>query len=172
MVAEGQANTKTRKRTEGAAKAVQAKHGDSWTVQRVQDGPKTSTCLSVMAEPPDLPCREDVLVENGATAPTLCLPTLERRTTIAAGGLHPTRKASIAARIIYNQPPLRLYSTEETNSKGTNLRTQIPYLSFDSSFLSTAHSCRRVIETKSMQNRMFNPGGFQGRLRACLFLGT
>ena len=31
MEADGPANTKTRERTEGAAKAVQAKHGDSCT---------------------------------------------------------------------------------------------------------------------------------------------
>ena len=33
-------------------------------------------------------------------------------------------------------------------------------------------SCRRVIETKSGQNRMFDPGGSEGRLRACSFSGT
>ena len=33
-------------------------------------------------------------------------------------------------------------------------------------------SCWRVIETKSMQDRMFGPGDFQGRLRACPFLGS
>ena len=35
MVVDGQANTKTRERTEGAAEAVQAKDGDSCTAQRV-----------------------------------------------------------------------------------------------------------------------------------------
>ena len=35
MEADGPANTKTRERTEGAAKAVQAKHGDSCVAQRV-----------------------------------------------------------------------------------------------------------------------------------------
>ena len=55
MMADGQANTKTREHTEGTAKAVQAKHGDSCTAQGVQDGPKTSTCFGVMAEPPNLP---------------------------------------------------------------------------------------------------------------------
>ena len=42
MEADRQANTKTRERTEGAAIAVQAMHGDSCTAQKVQDGPKTS----------------------------------------------------------------------------------------------------------------------------------
>ena len=30
----------------------------------------------------------------------------------------------------------------------------------------------RVVETKSMQNRMFDPGGSQGHPRACPFLGS
>ena len=36
--------------------------------------------------------------------------------------------------------------------------------------LRVSPSCRRVIETKSRQNRTFDPGGSQGRLRACPFL--
>ena len=53
----------------------------------VQDGPKTSISFGVKAEPPNLPCREDVLVENGAASPKLCLPSLEMRATTVAGGL-------------------------------------------------------------------------------------
>ena len=68
--ADGPADTKTRERTEGAATTVQAMRGDSYTAeQKVQDGPKTSISFGMMAEPPDLPCREDVLVEKGATTP-------------------------------------------------------------------------------------------------------
>ena len=113
MVADGQTNTKTHERTEGAAKVVQAKHEDSCTAQRVQDRPKTSTCFGMMAELPDLPCREDVLVENGASAPRSCLPSLEMRTATAAGGLLPTGETSTATKIAFNRPPLRLYLTEE-----------------------------------------------------------
>ena len=80
MEADGTANTKTRERTEGAATAVQAMHGDSCTTaQKVQDGQKTSISFGVMTEPHDLPCREDVLVEDGATSPEPCLPSLEMR---------------------------------------------------------------------------------------------
>ena len=93
------------------------------------------------------------------------------RCATAAGGLLPTDEASTATRITFNQPPLRFYSTDETDSK-TNLRTRIVYVSYDSSFLLAAHSCRRVIETKSGGNRIFDPGGFQGRLRDCPFLGS
>ena len=51
MEADGQANTKTRERTEGAATAVQAMHVDGCTTaQRVQDGPMTnSTSFGVKA---------------------------------------------------------------------------------------------------------------------------
>ena len=96
MVGDGQANTKTRERTEGTVQVVQAKYGDSCTAQRVQDGPKISTGFSVMTKPPALPCRDDVVVDNGAAAPKSCLPSLEMRSPTAAGGLLPTGEASVA----------------------------------------------------------------------------
>ena len=166
---DGQANTKTRERTEGAAKAVQAKHGDSGTAQRVQDGPKISTCFGVMAEPPTPPCRDDVVVENGAAAPKSCLPSLEMCSPTAAGGLLPTGEASIATMTTYNQPPLRLCSTKETNSKKTNLRTLIIYVSYDSSLLPAAPTYRKVIGTKSEQNRTFDPGESRSSPRLPIF---
>ena len=42
MEANGQANTMTRERTEGAAKAIQAMHGDRFSALRVDPGPKTT----------------------------------------------------------------------------------------------------------------------------------
>ena len=41
MEAEGQANTKTRERTEGAVTAVQAMRGDGFSARRVEPGPNT-----------------------------------------------------------------------------------------------------------------------------------
>ena len=80
MMANEPANTKTHERTEGAATAVQAVHGDSCSATRVEPGPKTnSTSFGMKAEPPDLPCREDVLVEDAAAAPNSCFPSLEMR---------------------------------------------------------------------------------------------
>ena len=147
--ADGPARTKTRERAEGAAKAVQVKHGDSCSAQRVQDGPKTSTCFDVKAEPPALPCRDDVLVENGAAALKSYLPPLEMRSPTAAGGLLPTGEASVATRTTFKRPALWLYSTEETNSTKTSTQ-YAPYdSSFWSSYLLATSSCRRVIETKS-----------------------
>ena len=149
------ANTKTRERTEAAATAVQAMCGDSFSARRVEPGPNTSsTSFGVKAEPPDLPCKEDVLVEDGATSPESSLPSLEMRSSTAAGGLVPSGKASTATETNFNQPSLRFYSTEEmdseASSKETNLRTSTPYASYDSSAfqskLPAAPYCRRVDE--------------------------
>ena len=114
--ADGHANTKTQERTEGATTAVQAMRGDSCTSeQKVQDGPKTSISFGMMAEPPDLPCRGHVLVEEGATSPKSCLPSLEMRSPTAAGGLVPIGEASTAMETTSNEPLLRFYATEEMN---------------------------------------------------------
>ena len=170
MEADGPANTKIRERTEDAVKVVQAKHGDSCTAYRVQGGHKISTCFGLVAEPPAIPCRDDALVENGAAVPKSCLPSMELRSPTAAGGLLPTGEASIATRTTSNQPPLRLYLTEETNSN----KTSTSYVSYDSSFfqknnLPAASSWRRVIETKSGENGIFDPGGSRSSPRLPVF---
>ena len=67
------ADKKTRERTEGAVTAVQAMHGDSFSANRVDPDPICSTSFDVKVEPSALPCRDDVLVENGAAAPMSCL---------------------------------------------------------------------------------------------------
>ena len=111
--------TKTRERTEGAATAVQAMHEDSCTIaQNVRDRPKISISFGVKAEPPDLPCRDDVLVEGGDAAPESCLPSLEIGTTTAAGALVPIGKTSTATQTTSDEPLLRFYATEEMNPKG------------------------------------------------------
>ena len=130
MKGDGPAETKPRERTEVAIEAVQAKYGNGCTAQKVQDEPKTSTCFGVQAGPPAPPLRDNVLVENGAAASKSCLSPLETRSPTAAGGLLPIDEASIGTRITFNQTPLRLYSTDETNSK--KISTQ--YASCDSSF--------------------------------------
>ena len=173
MGADGPANTKTRERTEGAATAVQAMHGDGCSSNRVDPDPMCSTSFGDdCTGPPAPPCPgENALVDNSAAAPKSCLPPLEMRTTTAAGGLLPTGETSTATKTTFGQPTLRLCLTEETN-----LRTSTQLVSYNSSLwknnLLAALSCRRVIETKYEQNRMFNPGGSKGRLRACPFLGA
>ena len=171
--ADGHANTNTQDRAEGAAKAVQAMRGDSYNAeQKVQDGPKTSITFGVDAELPDFPCREDGLVGDGTTAPKSPLPSLEMRTTTAAGGLVPTGKTSTATETNFNQPPLRFCSTEETDLEANCKKTSTPYVSYDSSAfqdsnLLAAPYCRRVVKIKFRQNRTFDPGDpFLGSWRA------
>ena len=139
--------------------------GDGFSARRVEPGPNTnSTSFGMKAEPPALPCRDDVVVESGNAASESCLPSMEMRPSTAAGGLVPTGEASKATEINYNQPPLRLCK-----------KTSIPSASNDSSSvfqernLSGTTYCRRVVDTKSRQNRTFDPGGSQGHLRACPF---
>ena len=171
MEADAPADTKTRERMEGTATAVQAKHEDSCSAKRVPAGPTSSTSFGVKAEPPALPCRDDVLVDNCAVVPKSCLSPLEMRTPTAAGGLLPTSKTSTATMAIFYQLPLWFCPTNEIN-----WRTSIQYASYYSSFWRTnnqqAPSWPRVIETESGQNLMFNPGGSTGRFITCPFLGT
>ena len=177
MEADGQA--KTRERTEGAATAVQVMCGDCFSARWVEFGPNiNSTSFGVKDEPPALPCRDDVVVECGAAASESCLPSLEMRPSTAAGGLVPTGEASKVTETNHNQPPLRLCSTEERDHLEANRKKKsISSASNDSSSvfqernLSATPYCRRVVDTKSRQNRTFDPGGSQGHLRACPFLG-
>ena len=78
MEADGPANMKTRERTEGAATAVQAKHGGSCSAHRVDLDPICSTSFGDdCTRPPALSCSgEDALVDNGAAVPKPYLPIL------------------------------------------------------------------------------------------------
>ena len=176
MEADGPADTtKTRERTEGAATAVQAMRGDCFSARGVELGLTTnSTTYGVKAGPPDPPCRGDSVVESGAAAFESCLPSMEMRPSTAAGGVAPTGEASTASETTFNQPPLRFCSTEETDLEAKNSWTSVPSASYNSSSfrrLSATPYCRRVVDTKSLQNRTFDPGGSRGHLRACPFLG-
>ena len=148
MEANGPAGTKTRERTECAAKAVQAMHGDSFSTNRVDPDPMCSTSFGVKAEPPALPCRDDFLVENGAAAPKSCLPPLKMRSPTAASGLLPVGMTFTATRTTFHQLaswvlPGRRDKFEDVNPIGLD-----------------------------RQNLIFDPGGSKGRIRACPFLGT
>ena len=178
MEADGQASTKTCERTEGAATAAQAMRGDCSSARRVEPGPTNSTSFGMKAKPPALPCRDVSVVECGAAAFKSCLPSMEIRTSTAAGGLVPTGDASKASETTLNEPPLRFCLTEETDLKAENSRTLIQSASYDSSSvfqergLSVTPYCRRVVDTKSGQNKTFDPGGSRGHLRACPFCGS
>ena len=167
MEADGQANTKTRERTEGAATAVQSMRGDGFSARRVEPGLNTnSISFGMMAAPPALPCRDDVVIESGNATSKSCLPSLEMRSPTAPGVLVPTGEASTASETTSNEPLLRFYMTElmnpEADSKMEDSWTLTPSASDDSSSfwrLFAAPYCYRVIETKSRQNGTFDPGG-------------
>ena len=167
MEADGPVDTKTRER-----RAPLPQFKRCMEIAVLPTGLIPTRCVlpaSVMTAPD---CSgENAMVDNGSAAPKSCLPPLEMRTTTAAGGLLPTGETSTATKTTFDHPNLRLCLTEETN-----LRTSTQPVSYDSTFwknnLLAAPSCRRILETKSEQNRMFDPGGSQGRLRACPFLGS
>ena len=152
MEADGQASTKTRECTEGAATAVQAMRGVA------------------------LSSRDDVVVKSGPAASESCLLSMEMRSSTAAGGLVPTGEASTASETTLDEPPLRFCPTEETDLEPNSTKTWTPYASYESSSffwrLLAAPHCRSVVDTKSRQDMTFDPGGSQGRLRACPFLGS
>ena len=156
MEADGQADTETRERTEGAATAVQAMREDCVSARRFKPGPNTnSTSFGVKAGLSALPCRDDSVVESGAAAFEWCLPSIEMRPSTAAGGLVPTGEASKALETTSNQPPLRFCSTEETDLEAKNSWTSISSPSYDSSIvlqernLPATPYCQRVVDTKS-----------------------
>ena len=104
-------------------------------------------------------------VDTHPTASESCLPSLEMRSSTAAGGLVPTGEASTASETTANELLLRFYATEEMNQSA----------SYDSSSfwrLFAAPYCYRVVETKSRKNRTFDLGGSRGHLHACPFLGS
>ena len=125
MKADVPADEKTREHTEGAAKAVQAMHGNSFSANRVDPDPMYSTSFGVKDEPPAFPCRDDILAENGAAVPKSCLSPLEMHSPTAAGGLLPAGMASTATRTTFRQLPLWFCLTEETISK-----TSVLYVSY------------------------------------------
>ena len=103
MEADGQASTKTRERTEGAATAAQAMRGDCFSARLFEPGPTTnSTSFGVKTEPHSLPCRDDVVVESGPAASESCLPPMEMSPSTAAGGLVLTGDASNASETTSN----------------------------------------------------------------------
>ena len=150
-------DTKTHKRIEDA-EANQAKNGDSYSAKKVQAGP-ISTSFVMKAESPALPRRDDVLVDISATALKPYLSPVKMRTLTAAGGLLPTGKTSTATKIIFHQLPLWFFLTKEIKFRTSQCATDY------SNFWKL-----KILETKSRQNLVFDPGGCTDHLRAYTFL--
>ena len=122
------------------------------TSAKVDGGPTRLTSLGMIAEPPALPCRDDALVNKGAEAPKPCLSPMEVRTPTAAGSLLPAGTVSTAMKTIFPPPPLWDFCpTEERNFTRTYaIQTYTTYNSFWKI---------KVLETKSRQTLVFDPGG-------------
>ena len=172
MEADVAADKKTRERTKGAATAGQAMHGDDFSTNRVQAGPTCSTSYGVKAEPPVLSCRDGILVEHGAAAPKSWLSPLEMHTLTAAGGLLPTGKISTATRTTLHQLPLSFVLPDRRDKFEDFNSVRLVLQHFGWINNQQAPFWPRVIEIKSRQNLVFDPGGSTVRLLVCPFLGT
>ena len=120
---------------------------------------------SVMTQPDLRLCLVERMTpwyRKGAAEPKPCLSPVEICTLTAAGSLLPAGIASSATRNNFHQPPLCFCPTEEINS-----RTSTQYATTYSSLWKM-----KVLQTRTRQTLVFDPGGSTGRLRACLFLGA
>ena len=160
MEADVTPDTKTHKRTEDATIA-QVVNEDSSSARKVDIGPTTSTSFGMITESPALLCRDDALVGKGAEALRPCLSPVEIHTLPAAGGLLPADTVSTAIRTIVSRSLPSWTLGEETKERTSQTgRNQL-----------APPCCRRIIQTKSKQTPVFDPGGSTGRPRACPFLG-
>ena len=134
-------------------------NGDS-SFARVDYGPMSLASFGMIAVPSAVPCKDDALVNRGAEAPKPCLSPGDIRTTTTAGGLLPTGTASAAMMTIFSRPlPCWTLGEKTKRIALTNFNQfALPYW-------------RKVIQTKSRQTLVFDPGGCSGRLRGCPFLG-
>ena len=100
MKADVPSDNKAHERAEDAV-AVQAKHGDSCSVNQVDPGQISLTSFGDdSTEPSAFPCTsDDALVDNGAAAPKPCLSHGERQNANSSRWLTPRRQ--------------RLYSDED-----------------------------------------------------------
>ena len=167
MKAEVQKDKETRERKEGAAKAVQEIHGHSCSANRVDTDPMFSTSFGDDSTgPPALPCsRDDGLVGNGVAAPQLCLSPLEALTN---------SRRWLTPRSLYNDEDhilsaasLVLLDRRDEFENFESIRLVLQQF-----YLRAAPSCWRIIENKSRQNRMFDPGDSKVPHRAWPVLGT
>ena len=114
-------------------------------------------------EPPALPCRDDALVNQGHEVVKPCLSPVEIRKSTSAGSF------------------LHAGATSTTKTQGTNIPLQVLPWSFHETS-EEKNNCTRqtfakyncswrpkVIETKSRQNMVFDPGGLSGCLCDFLF---
>ena len=114
-------------------------------------------------EPPALPCRDDALVNQGHKVVKPCLSPMEIRKSTSAGSLLDAGATSITKTQATNFPQqLFPWSFRET-SEEKNICTRQTFAKYNRSW----HP--KVMETKSRQNMVFDPGGLSGCLCGCPF---
>ena len=125
----------------------------------------TSFCDREYIEPPALPCRDDALVNQGhEVAKPYLLPVEMRKSTPAGGLLHAGSASTSKTQGTNVSLQLFPWSFRETSEeKNISTTTRQTFAKYDRSW----HP--KVIETKSRQNMVFDPGGLSGCLCGCPF---
>ena len=162
MKADVQEDNKTRESAEDFAQ--DGRLGDI-SSDRVHDPVRlTSFGDQDYTEPPALPCRDDALVNQGPEVAKPCLSPVEMRKSTSAGSLLNAGAASTIITQGTNFPPQLLpWSFRETNEEKNVCTTRQTFAKYNRSW----HP--KVIETKSRQSVVFDPGGLSGCLCGCPF---
>ena len=115
-------------------------------------------------EPPALPSRDDALVNQGHEVAKPCLSTVEIRKSTSADSLQRTGATSTTKTQGTNFPPQLLpRSFRETSEEKKISTTRQTFAKYNRSW----HP--KVIEKRSRQNMVFDPGGLSGCLCGCPF---
>ena len=115
-------------------------------------------------EPPALPSRDDALVNQGHEVAKPCLSPVEIRKSISADSLQRAGATSTTKTQGTNFPPQLLpRSFRETSEEKKISTTRQTFAKYNCSW----HP--KVIETKSRQNMVFDPGGLSDCLCGCPF---
>ena len=155
MNAEVQEDKKTRESTEDFAQ--DGRLGDI-SSDRVHDPMRlTSFGDEDYTEPPALPCRDDALVNQGHEVAKPCLSPVEIRKSTSAGSFLLAGATSTTKTQGTNCPPQLLpWNFRETSEEKNNCTTRHTFAKYNRSW----HP--KVIETKSRQIMVFDPGGLSG----------
>ena len=113
-------------------------------------------------EPPALPCRDDALVNQGHGVTKPCLSPVEMSKLTPAGGLLHA-DSGLTSKTQGTNFPLQLlpWSFRETSEEKVIGTTRQIFAMYNRSW----HP--KVIETKSRQNMVVDPGGLSGCLCRC-----
>ena len=115
-------------------------------------------------DPPALPCRDDALVNQGHEVAKPCLsPAGIRKSTSTGSLLHAGATSTTKTQGANFPPQLLPWSFRETSEEKNVSTTRQTFTKYNRSW----HP--KVIETKSRQNMVFEPGGLSGCLCGCPF---